>query len=238
MKTKRIKNLFLFVAVIVVAFFLIAYSRVWGKTEIEFKIHINEELVMQSVYGESPTFAVWLENPQSGEVKTIFVTNRAGQNDWEGKTEVPALPLWTKVSELESEQRQPGYSSDGNVDAVSGATPTPGYFTVRANVNPGSNKWFCWIEMNLAGDYNEYYKEFDEETKITDEYANGQPALVYKADVHVEIGNVFVPEIVGMSVTDSVEIIQPLYGITTATDVFDEITVSVVRPKPRIISKK
>lgn len=238
MKTKQIRILFLFVIVIIISFFLIAYSRVWGKAEIEFKIHINEELVMESVYGESPTFAIWIENPKSGEVKTIFVTNRAGQNDWEGKVNVPALPLWTKINELESEQhgfKEPSY---GDVDAISGATPTPGYFTVRANAKPDSVRWFCWIEMNLAGDYNDYYKEFDEETKITDEYANGQPALVYRATVYPEIGNVFIPEIVGMSVTDSDEMIQPLYGITTATDIFDEIIISVVRPKPRIINKK
>ncbi|MDD2497560.1 MAG: hypothetical protein PHY90_05450, partial [Desulfitobacteriaceae bacterium] len=63
----------LFVAGCLVAF---AYIRTWGKTEIEFKIHINEELILQSVYGESPTFAIWLENPDTGDSKTIFVTNR------------------------------------------------------------------------------------------------------------------------------------------------------------------
>ena len=238
MKTKHILTIFLFVAVVAAGFFLVAYSRVWGKAELEFKIHINEQLVMESVYGESPTFAIWVEEPSTGKVKTIFVTNRAGQNDWEGKVNVPALPLWTKINELESEQQGLKDPSLDGVDAISGATPTPGYFTVRANVKPDSARLFCWIEMNLAGDYNEYYKEFDEETKITDEYANGQPALVYKVTVYPEIGNVFIPEIVGMSGMDSDEMIQPLYGITTATDVFDEIVISVVRPKPRIINKK
>jgi hypothetical protein len=33
-------------------------------------------------------------------------------------------------------------------------------------------------------------------------------------------------------------VVEPLQGITTATGVFDEISIRVVRPKPRIIEKK
>ncbi|WP_352423260.1 hypothetical protein [Proteiniphilum sp.] len=236
MKTKHILVLFLVAAIIVAGFFLVAYSRVWGKAELEFKIHINEQLVLESVYGESPTFAIWLEEPSTGKVKTVFVTNRAGQNDWEGKVSVPALPLWTKINTLESEQQVFKNTFFHDVDAISGATPTPGYFTVRNKVKPDSIKLFCWIEMNLAGDYNEFYKEFDEETKISDEYAIGQPALVYKATIYPKTGNVFIPEIVGMSGTDPVKMIQPVQGITTAKDIFDEIIISIVRPKPKIIN--
>ena len=234
MNVKKILILFILATVIAGILILIAYSRVWGKTEIECKIHINEQLVMESVYGESPTFAIWLENPASGEVKTIFVTNRAGNNDWEGKAEVPALPLWTKISESERQFRKE--SPEEEIDAASGATPTPGYFTARAKVKPDS-EWLCWIEMNLAGDYNDAYKEFDEETKITDEFAIGQPALVYRAAIQAKIDNIVVPEIVGMAVTNADEIIQPLSGITTAINVFDEITISIVKPKPKIINK-
>jgi hypothetical protein len=219
----------LFVAGCLVAF---AYIRTWGKTEIEFKIHINEELILQSVYGESPTFAIWLENPDTGDSKTIFVTNRAGKGDWEGKVEVPtALPKWQSIADKERQTEQ----SDIEVDAVTGATPLPGYFTTRARVKPGS-KWNCWIEMNLAGDYNQHYKEFDEIEKKTDEFGDGQPAIVYKTYIEAAMGNIVVPEVVGMSIlNEKGEIIQPLEGITTALEVFDEITIAIVKPKPRII---
>jgi hypothetical protein len=121
------------------------------------------------------------------------------------------------------------------VDAVSGATPRPGYFTTRVNVKPGS-KWVCWIEMNLSGDFNEYYKEYDEVKKTIDEYGSGQPALVFKAIVEAVEGNTVVPKVIGMSVLENDgEILQPLKGITTALDVFDEVTIAVVRPKPRIV---
>src|SRR5690606_25312506 len=98
-------------------------ARTWGKTEIEFRIHINEELVLESVYGESPTFAIWIQNPETSETKTIFITNRAGIDDWEGKVDVPtALPAWDSVTKKGKQNEESGME----VDAVTGATPLPG----------------------------------------------------------------------------------------------------------------
>ncbi len=214
---------------------LLAYSNTWGKTEIEFKIHINEQLVLESVFGESPTFAIWLEDPDTGKTQTAFVTSRAGLDDWEGKAEVPvALPKWFEIDKIEKQNMSIG--SESGVDSITGATPKPGYFTTRVRVEPGS-KWNCWIEMNLAGDYNDHYKEYDEVSKTTDTFATGQPALVYKTEIEAVKGNSAVPRIAGMSILNSGngQIIQPLQGITSATDIFDEIKITVVAPKPKII---
>jgi len=236
MMSKKVKGRLLIVfflgIFILVGLIIYAYARTWGKTEIEFRIHINEELVLQSVYGESPSFAIWIQNPETAETKTIFITNRAGVDDWEGKVEVPtALPAWDSINRKEKKPNQ----ADTDIDAVTGATPLPGYFTTRVRVRPGS-RWTCWIEMNLAGDYNEHYKEFDEASKTTDEFGTGQPAIVYKAEIEAVPGNTVVPEVVGMGVlNEEEEIIQPLEGITTAIDVFDEIIVAVVKPKPKIL---
>ena len=230
---RRLSIILLSLVIFTGCFVLLAYSRTWGKTEIEFKIHINEELVMQSVFGESPTFAIWLENQETKELQTIFVTNRAGVGDWEGKVAVPsALPKWDLVNAKERKQKD---YSEGNVDAVSGATPQPGYFTCRTPVEPGS-RWNCWIEMNLSGDYNEQYPEFDKETKQSDAWGTGQPALVYEAAIEAVDGNRVIPELIGISLMNSNgKIVKSLDGITTAKDVFDEITISVVKPKPRIL---
>ncbi|MEZ4969729.1 MAG: DUF2271 domain-containing protein [Flavobacteriaceae bacterium] len=212
-------------------FIFIAYARTWGKTDLEFKIHINEQLVLQSVFGEPPTFAIWIENPDTGETQTIFVTKRAGLDDWEGKADVPsALPHWDRGSRKEKQLVKEGR----DIDAISGATPLPGYFTTRVQVEPGSN-WVCWIEMNLSGDYNEHYPEYDEKIRKTDEYGTGQPALVYKANITAVEGNMVVPEAIGMSLLDKDGKIRPLEGITTALDIFDEITVTVVKPKPKVL---
>ncbi len=239
MNKKRIRKIIVtgLVAGLCVAGCLVfyAFARTWGKTDMEFKIHINEELVMQSVYGESPTFAIWIENPKTGSLKTIFVTDRAGKDDWEGKVDVPAaLPQWDKMM-----QNQESTTTDGDEpDAITGATPRPGYFTSRVRVEPES-QWICWVEMNLAGDYNDHYKEYDIEKNITDEYKTGQPALVYKAEIKAIEGNVTKPELVGMSIynAEGGKVLQPVQGITTAMQVFDEMSIEIVKPKPRIISK-
>jgi len=217
-----------------------AFARTKGKTEIEFKFHINKQLVLETVYGESPTFAIWMEDPGSGTKRTIFVTSRAGLSDWEGKAEVPeALPRWDEVWKEELQSLEKSGKPAQVPDAISGATPEPGYFTERVRVAPGS-KWICWIEMNLSGDYNETYKEYDDVNKREDKYATGQPALLYKAVVEAREGSIVKPEVVGMCVfeaeTEEVSL-QSLKGITTALDVFDEMSISVVRPKPRILNK-
>jgi len=238
-KTRKIIAKIL-VSVICVAGGLVfyAFARTWGKTEIEFNIHINEELVLQSVFGESPTFAIWLENPENGLVKTIFVTDRAGKRDWEGKEDVPAaLPQWDKMMQQQV-QKSKGETKE-EPDAITGATPKPGYFTTRVRIEPES-QWICWIEMNLAGDYNEYYKEYDNLKKTTDEYGTGQPALVYRAEIKAIEGKSAVPELVGMSILNAEggRVLQQVKGITTAVKVFDEMSIKIVRPKPRIIGKK
>ena len=220
--------------VVVGGLVLFAFSRTWGKAEIEFKIHINKELVLQSVYGESPTFAIWLENQTNNETKTAFVTGRAGLEDWEGKVEVPtALPKWSEINQLEKNN-----SEDTEIDAVSGATPQPGYFVTRTGAKPGDH-YVCWIEMNLSGDYNEYYAEFDTVSHARDEFGTGQPALLFRAEFDANVGTVVNPEIIGMCLLNSegsVAVKKPK-GITTAKNVFDEINITVVKPKPRILSK-
>jgi hypothetical protein len=229
-------------SIIIIAgcFILLAYSRTWNKTDFEFRIHINEKLVKESTFGESPTFAIWLEDPQSGITQTVFVTNRAGKGDWEGKSAVPvALPKWFQVNETEKLTKNQILKKIPEQLAITGATPKPGYFSTRVRVTPGS-KWICWIEVNLAGDFNDTYKEYDELTKSSDDYKTGQPALLYKTEIEAITGNMAIPEIVGMCLLDSQgkAVIQPMKGITTAKDIFDEISIRVIKPKPRIIERR
>ncbi|HAM11096.1 MAG TPA: hypothetical protein DCP74_12690 [Bacteroidales bacterium] len=216
---------------------LFALAKTWNKTEIEFRIHINKQLVRESTFGESPTFAIWLEEPETGSTQTIFVTNRAGLGDWEGKTSVPvALPKWFEVNKSEQQSRNMLKNKISERLTITGATPKPGYFSTRVRVTPGS-MWNCWIEVNLAGDFNEKFKEYDEEAKTSDEYKTGQPALLYLAIIKAEEGNRVVPDIAGMCILDPEKgvTIQPLTGITNATRIFDEIIIAVARPKPRIV---
>jgi len=234
---KKTLVIFLFLIGIASIMVIYAYRGTWGKTDIEFRIHINDQLIQESTYGEPPTFAIWLEDPVSATKKTVFVTRRAASGDWEGKAAVPvALPLWFEVYKEENRTNDlPNYKNPASI-AITGATPKPGYFKTRVRVDTGS-KWICWIEVNLSGDYNENYQEYDPVEKIEDEFGSGQPALVYKAAIVAEKGITIIPEIVGMCIGDATDgsIIQPIKGITTAKDIFDEISIALVKSNPKII---
>lgn len=222
------------IAIIIVAcMVLYAYLSTWGKTDLDIKIHINEKLVQESGFGESPTFAIWLEKPETNEIRAVYVTRRAAEGDWEGKKEVPAaLPGWF---EIEGIQKQLSPDRD-NVDSYSGATPKPGYFTAKASLDPGS-KWICWIEVNLAADFNDFYIGKNNEDSEADKFLSGQPAIIYRAEITATEGAVFEPVLFGMTMLGAPDgkIIQPLKGITTAARIFDEIKISIVKPKPKII---
>jgi hypothetical protein len=233
------KIILFFSAAILVAGGLViyAFASTINKTELEFRIHINEKLVRESTFGESPTFAIWLEDPLTSKVKTIFVTSRAGLGDWEGKAAVPvALPKWFEINITEKQAIQNSGSKETEQLAITGATPKPGYFDTRVRITPGSS-WICWIEVNLAGDFNENYPEYDEVRKTSDEFKTGQPALLYKAEIEAVVGNSVKPEINGIILLDTSgkAIIASPSGITTASGIFDEININVVKPKPRII---
>jgi hypothetical protein len=93
--------------------------------------------------------------------------------------------------------------------------------------------------MNLAGDYNDYYPQFNRVTLQEDEFSCGQPALLYRAEVKAERGNEYTPQLAYMSLWDSdANTLAPVDStITTAQNVFDTISVSIVKPKPRIFKK-
>lgn len=213
--------------------------RTWGRTLVQIDIHQNKKIIHLSNFAEPPQFAIWLENPSTKELKTVFVTHRVAKGDWEGKANVPvALPQWFKLFRGD---KKPGESTvqDKRSDlAITGATPKGDYFSVRVEVPPGS-EWICWIEMNLAGDFNDAFPEIDMETLREDEFSNGQPALIFKADIKAVEGSKFTPVIISQSTWNKgVASIEPVSdGITSAKSVFDEIQITVIKPKPKLIDK-
>lgn len=221
--------------IIIVAGILIA--RTWGRTLLQIDIHQNKKLIYLSTFAEPPQFAIWLENPVTHELSTVFVTHRVAVGDWEGKANVPvALPYWFNLFRKNGNDNT---ASAKKTDmAVSGATPKDDYFSIRVEVRPES-EWICWIEMNLAGDFNDDFPEFDPATFTEDEFSNGQPALLFNSSVKAIENMQFMPVITGQSIWDNGEVrIEPVSpGVTTAREVFDTISISVIRPKPKLIDK-
>ena len=238
--SKRLR-LFLIVsgtfAVLIVITAAVVVFATLGRTQIQFDISQNKEIIHLSTFAEPPQFAIWLENTATHKLKTVFVTSRVSKGDWEGKANVPvALPRWFELFRGENQSFE--LAENDEFSAVTGATPKDDYFSVRIEVEPGS-EWICWIEMNLAGDYNESFPEFDLESLKEDEFSCGQPALLFKAEVNAMEGLKFTPVLEGQSIWESginrVEPVSP--GVTTARDVFDDIQISVIRPKPKLVEK-
>ncbi|MEL7588774.1 MAG: hypothetical protein AAGU19_18830 [Prolixibacteraceae bacterium] len=227
--------LVLLLAVMTTAAVIIIKTR--GRTQIQVNIRQNQEAIYASTFAEPPQFAIWLENIKTGKCQTVFVTRRAGAGDWEGKADVPvALPRWTQLFKGK-DQTQTADKDEESVSAITGATPKDDYFSVRAEVTPGS-RWICWIEMNLAGDYNDAYPEQDIESLEVDEFSNGQPALLFKSELTADEGLKFDFSLAGQSLFENGEIrVEPAGdGITTAKEVFDEMNIEIIRPKPKLIN--
>lgn len=223
--------------VLIIAGFAILKTR--DRTLIQIDIHQNKELIRLSNFAEPPQFAVWLEDTVTKELKTVFVTHRVAAGDWEGKANVPvALPLWFKLFRGKKDSDNNREAKKKSDMAITGATPKDDYFSIRIEVKPGS-EWLCWIEMNLAGDFNDAYPEFDRVALKEDEFSNGQPSLLFKARVIAVENKTFTPVITAQSIWDQGEVkVEPVSeGITTARDVFDEMKISVIRPKPKLIDK-
>jgi hypothetical protein len=217
----------------------LAVSRTWGRTLIQIDIHQNKKIIHLSNFAEPPQFAIWLENQSTRELKTVFVTHRVSQGDWEGKANVPvALPLWFKLFRENKNKGEAGERNKKSDLAITGATPKSDYFSIRVEVEPGS-EWICWIEMNLAGDFNDSFPEIDLKTLREDEFSNGQPALLFRAAIKATEDLNFTPEIISQTTwSKGVVDIEPVSeGITTAKSVFDDIRISVIKPKPKLLDK-
>ena len=208
-----------------------AYWRVAGRTLLEFRICQNTDMILFSDFGEPPQFAAWLEDPDTGRLRTVFVTRRSATGDWEGKAEcAAALPRWFEI--FKKETGRPGLPRPDAPapDAVTMPTPKAEHFGWSVEVEPG-RRWVCWIEVNLAADYNETFRQHDEETGLEDTDQMGQPSLLYRGEITAEVGERVSPTEHGVAGADgTAEVRRSVAALTTAKAIFKSIEVEVVRP--------
>jgi hypothetical protein len=194
-----------------------------------FTIQQDQHIYDQSIYGEPPQFSIWLKDPESGKVKTVFVTRKTGTGDFEGKSHVPvALPAWVPVFQKET-GRTDTPSPRHPVDIASGATPKEGIFSREVSVPLGS-EWLYFIEVNVAGDYNATFPSYTA-SGIPDPHGNGQPSIIYRGKIKALPGKESIPELIGRTEQMYMEsTINPdLEGIESAKEVFSEIKVSCLK---------
>ncbi len=202
---------------------------------LEFDIHQDMNLISLATFSEPPQFAVWLEQPQTHRLKTIVATYRSATGDMIGKAECPGcLPLWFAVYEKETGKTGLPTMDKPAPAAVTCATPLQEHFILRRRVKYAGS-FILWMEMNLAGDFNESYREDNEQAETIDWDYSGQPPLVYRCEITAVPGNKYIPDLFGQVDMEKPfdQMIVPVSdGVTTAKDVFKSIEIRVVGAEP------
>jgi hypothetical protein len=152
------------------------------KTQDEFSISfiINREVYKMTDWAEPPQFALWLENDSSKTIKTIFVTQRTAKDKWEGKASCPiSLPHWvSKYKQEYNKEFGPDYL-DPLPDSYTGATPKQNF---SREFEVFGNHWNLYLEVNVSGDYNDYYVR-DIYDAFSSDFGNGQPSVIYQTEL-------------------------------------------------------
>ena len=77
---------------------------------LEFSIFVNQDEYELTNYGEAPQLAIWLENRDSTQVRTVWVSHRAGKNDLSAR--LPCL-IGTACIDSRKANSRSGISSKG-----------------------------------------------------------------------------------------------------------------------------
>ena len=197
------------------------------KVELVFTFHQERDIYDKSSFGEPPQFAIWLEEQDSHDVKTVFVTFKTGTGEFEGKIECPvSLPVWIGAFRRETGRDDFPIPWEPFYDGITAATPKDEEVRISVEVQKEIS-WNYFIEMNVAGDYNKNYPYISSKKKF-DDHGNGQPSLIYKGEIFSRIGETSKAEIIGRSEQyDFTTQINPeLESIELAKEVFLDIMVN------------
>ncbi len=199
-------------------------SRPSLKITVAFNPDIYKSFMFKKFY---PTYAIWAEDPATGEVHTIYVTGKAARGTWMMADERPSsVPVWFGVKKREKSGPQ-GLM----LDAVASATPSGTSMTHVWQVpdNMLKKKIKVFIEGNVSFDYNDYYRKDAKKGDPGYSDVNGQPSLVWSAVI--ETGPVDAeekPVLIGHGsvLGENHEIEKDMSRITTARDIFSYIGVA------------
>ena len=195
---------------------------------LKFSITIDKEICQQNKYKRTPQFAVWLEQPETGKIRTVCVTQKTAKGKWGGTIIRPvSLPYWVSRWNKETQTSGDPTAENPAADAVTCATPQE-EFTKSIEVSAGAT-WDYYIEVNVSGDHNETFGDTSPDGK-RDPHSNGQPSIIYKGSIKATAGSMSIPELIARTDQFKVnhKLIKDLKGITTAKQLFSRLEVECI----------
>jgi len=229
---KLTKSVVLSVVVFIILLGLLSCADTGGRrgagepVVLSFSFTVNEEICRLNKYKRTPQFAIWVEDVKTGEIRTVCVTAKTAKGKWGGKTTRPvSLPYWVSRWNVETGSRGDPTADQPAVDAVTCATPQAKF--ERQITLPRGGRWRCFIEVNVSGDHNEHFPEKTADGR-RDMHSNGQPSIVYSAEIRAIGGKTAKPVLLGR--TDQFEpakdLSKDLLQITTAAKLLCDITIT------------
>jgi hypothetical protein len=100
---------------------------------LEFKFTYNYDVYEKPSFflpKSQPTFAIWLQEKNSGAIQTIYVTAKAGKNKWilaEARPE--SVPVWFGIRQ--KEKVDGNLSIDADISKITTAQDTFSYMGIR-----------------------------------------------------------------------------------------------------------
>ena len=181
-----------------------------------------------------PQFAIWVTDPDTNYVGTLFCTHKIAREGWRmnhGNRRKEALPFWAHCRGI---QEKDGLflptKEHPLTDAVSGATPKSGY-TLR--FQPGTGRRFLiFAEFNHSTDFNTAYPESaqaGERAYSGGKEGSGQPALVYCTAIDPEAPyGEWTLQLIGHSSPDGSDgkLYPDMQGIDTALEIVKRIVIT------------
>ena len=168
-----------------------------------------------------PQSAVWLEDRNGKYLETLYVSGKSGTGSYRGGSRRPeSLPVWSHARNiLAGDGLLMPTKENALPDAITGATPLTSFSVTSKYSGPESIN--LMIEVNKSFDPNGFYNKNNfPDDKLYSKSPNGQPSLIYRAELTGLSGIVLV-KLLGHghhSGRDG-KVIQDVSDMTTALDI-------------------